>query len=168
MKSNILNVFQIIFISFNLFLIVANSKSTTHEYEKIIKIYSTSQTTNLKTNTIIFQGSVILKYQNININADEIFIHPIHNKHNLPIIKAYGNPVTLCQTHNSNDTISAQSLIMHYDINNNIITLINKACIKQTKNSIHSDKITYTIKDKKIQADADQGNQVITTFFIKN
>lgn len=162
------NILKIILISINVFLIITYSNATTYQYKPIIKIYSTSQITNILTNTITFQGQVTLKYQNINIHADTIFIKNIKNKKCLPIIKAYGNPVTLHQVQTPENTISAQSLMIQYDANKNTITLIGNAYIKQAGNSIHSDKIIYTIKDKKIRAIANQNNQVITNFLIKN
>lgn len=169
MKPNIFKILQIFHIPIHLFLIITNLNAITNQYDHTIKIHSSSQTTNLSTNTITFQGKVILKYQNLNIQADEICIHHISDKCSLPIVKAYGNPVHLLyQTQKLNDTISAQSLIMHYNINKNIIILIGNAYIKQAENSIYSDNITYTIKEKKIQATADHGKQVITNFFIKN
>lgn len=169
MKSNIFKILQIFHIPIHLFLIITNLNAITHQYDQTIKIHSSSQTTNLSTNTITFQGQVILKYQNLNIQADKICIHHISDTCNLPIVKAYGNPVNLLyQTQKLNDTISAQSLIMHYNINKNIIILIGNAYIKQAGNSIYSDNITYTIQEKKIQATADPGKQVVTNFFIKN
>lgn len=169
MKFNVFKILQTLYIPTHLLLIITNLNAITNQYEQTIKIYSSSQTTNLSTNTITFQGKVTLKYQNLNIQADEICIHHISNTCNLPIVKAYGNPVNLLyQTQKLNDTISAQSLIMHYNINKNIIILIGNAYIKQAGNSIYSDNITYTIKEKKIQATADQDKQVITKFFIKH
>lgn len=173
MKSNISknnnNILKILFISINIFLITTHANTTTYQHKSMIKILSSSQTTNILTNTIIFQGTVTLKYQDINMHADKIFIQNIKKKNNLPIIKAYGNPVTFYQIQKLGDIIiSAQSLIVHYDTINNIINLIGNAYINQAGNSIHSDNITYIIKDKKIKATANQNNQVITTFLIKN
>lgn len=164
MKLNTSHIFQIILILINSFLIITYSNAKTNQNEKIIQIYSRSQITNMLTNTIIFQDQVTLKYQNINIYANKILVHYVQDKYNYPTIKAYGNPVTLYQTKNKlQDAISAQSLIVYYDANHHIITLIGKAYIKKSGHSIYSDKITYTIKDKQIKATANPGNQVITT-----
>lgn len=167
MKCNIFTILKKLCIPITVFIAIINLNATAHQYEQI-EICSLSQLTNLTTNTVIFQGKVTLKYQNINIYADKISIRYISDKYHLPIIKAYGNPVTLLyQNKKINDTISAQSLIIHYNINNNIIHFIGNACIKQNKNSIHSDKITYIIKEKKIEAIANQNHQVITNFLLK-
>lgn len=163
MKFNIPKILQITFTLINIFLITIYSNAAKYQYKQILKIYSSSQITNILANTITFQGKVTLEYQNINVRADKIIIH-----YNTSIIKAYGNPVNLYQNQKLNDIISAQSLVMHYDINNHIVNLIGNAYIKRAGNSIHSDNITYTIKDKQITAVADQGHQVITTFLIQN
>lgn len=169
MKSNILNTLQIIFILVNIFLITVNSNAKTYQHQQIIKIYSTSQITNILNNSIIFQGKVKLLYKNIYIHADKIYVYNTKNQRNLPIIKAYGNPVILHQSQTlKNNIVSAQSSMIQYDVNKNIIHLIGNACIRQSENSIHSDKITYIIKDKKIKASSNQGKQVITEFLIQN
>lgn len=169
MKSNTLNIIQKIFILISTFLNITYSHTKTYQYTNTIKIYSTFQMTNILTNTITFQGKVILKYQNINVQAEKIIINYIqHNKCNPKTIKAYGNPVILHHTKNLNKIISIQSSMIYYDVNNNIITLMGNACIKQAKNSIYSDKIIYVIKDKTITAISKKNNQVLTTLFITN
>lgn len=163
MKPNICHIFQKIITFINLFVITAHSNSTLNQHNQIIKIYSTSQITNMLNNTITFQDQVKFIHHNINIYADKILVHYIPNKCNFSTITAYGNPVVLCQKQKkSNNKISAQSLKMCYNTDDHIITLIGDAYIKKSENSIHSDYITYMIKEKKIKAHSSPGNQVIT------
>lgn len=169
MQYNILNItHQIISILIIILPITTYPHAITPKHIQTIKISSASQTINTLNNTIKFQGNVTLIYQNINVYAEKILIQYTHNKNNLSTIQAYGNPVILYHTQKLNKIISAQSTTLYYDTNNNTVTLTGNAHIKQSNNSIYSDNIIYTVKNKKIKATANPGNQVITHFIIKH
>ncbi|WP_284309677.1 lipopolysaccharide transport periplasmic protein LptA [Blochmannia endosymbiont of Camponotus sp.] len=162
MKSNAYGKYKIILTYINILLIFTYSHALAHKKSQILQVYSECQSINMLTNTIIFTDRVILKYKNIDLYADKILISHTEDTHHLSMIEAHGNPVTLNQTQKMGNTIFAQSSIIHYNTSDDTITLIGNAYIKQSGNSIQSDKIIYSIKNKQIKAISNQGNKVIT------
>lgn len=152
----------------NTFLIFTHSYAVEDKKSQILQICSECQSINMLTNTIVFTGQVTLKYKDINLYADKILISHVEDTHHLSMIEAHGNPVTLNQTQKTKNVVFAQSSIIQYNTNNNTVILIGNAYIKQSENSIQSDKITYSIKNKKIKATSNQGNKVITTLSKKS
>ncbi|WP_236840120.1 lipopolysaccharide transport periplasmic protein LptA [Blochmannia endosymbiont of Camponotus nipponensis] len=149
-------------------MIFTHSHASTHKNPQIVQVYSSRQSINMLTNTIVFTGQVTLKYKNIDLNADKILIAHTKDTHNLSKIEAHGNPVTLKQHQEIGNTILARSLIMHYNADNDTIIFIGHAYIEQSGNSIQGDKIIYSIKNKKMKAISHQGNKVITTLSKKS
>ncbi|URJ26902.1 lipopolysaccharide transport periplasmic protein LptA [Candidatus Blochmanniella camponoti] len=162
MKSNTCGKYKIMLTYINILLTFTHSHTLAHKKSQILQVYSEYQSINMLTNTIIFTDRVILKYKNIDLYADKILISHTEDTHHLSMIEAHGNPVTLNQIQKMGNMIFAQSSIIHYNTSDDTITLIGNVYIKQAGNSIKSDKIIYSIKNKQIKAISNQGNKVIT------
>ncbi|WHL25040.1 MAG: lipopolysaccharide transport periplasmic protein LptA [Candidatus Blochmannia vicinus] len=164
MIFNICGKNRTILIYINIFFLFTCSHATTHKQTQIIKIYSKCQSINILTNTIIFTDQVTLKYKNINLHADKILISHTQDIHHLSVIEAHGKPAILNQIQeDTENTIFAQSLMIHYSTYDDTITFIGNVYIEQSGNSIKSDKIIYSIKKKQMKAISNQGNKVVTT-----
>lgn len=159
MKLNRYNTSKItIYILINIFILFINN--IIYANHQKIEIYSKFQSINKSSNIINFKDNVICKYKNIQLHADTITITHNQNKHNLSILKAYGNPAMIKYIQKTNCIMaSAHAESIYYDAINNTITLVGNAHIEYLGNSIHSDSIIYTINQKKIQAISNQNSK---------
>lgn len=165
MKSNQLNNYLFVFILVN--IIFVHCIHSIHANHQMIQVYSSYQSIDILTNTIIFKTNVILECKQMQLHADSIMITHDYNTHKISMLQASGNPVIVNHTPESGNTISVQSLIVYYDAIKNIITFSGRACIKQSENSIQSDNITYSVDQKKIEAISKKDGKTITILLIK-
>lgn len=136
---------------------------------QIMKVYSNNQSIDILTNTISFEKNVILKYNQITVHADNVMITHNHDTHQISMITAFGNPIIINDiVLSDNVVISAQSLMLYYDVINNIMKLSEDVQITQSGNSIKSDEIIFFIKQKKIQAFSKESNKTVMTLLIKS
>lgn len=165
MKLKKTSAYQIIFIIItSIYMLYIN---ITYADQQNIQIYSSYQSINILTNTIIFKTDVVLKFKQTTLYADKIMITHDQSKHNISMLQAFGNPVILNYIPKLGNITSGRAAIICYDSIKQVITFTGQARIEQSGNSIQSDNIMYSINQKTIHAFSKENRKTITVLLVK-
>ena len=122
--------------------------AVTGDTDQPIHIESDQQSLDMQGNVVTFTGNVIVTQGTIKINADKVVVTRPGGEQGKEVIDGYGKPATFYQ--------------MHYELAKDFVVLTGNAYLQQVDSNIKGDKITYLVKEQKMQAFSDKGKRVTT------
>ncbi len=78
------------------------------------------------------------------------------------VIDGYGKPATFYQMQDNGKPVEGHASQMHYELAKDFVVLTGNAYLQQVDSNIKGDKITYPVKEQKMQAFSDKGKRVTT------
>ena len=122
----------------------------TGDTDQPIHIESDQQSLDMQGNVVTFTGNVVVTQGTIKINADKVVVTRPGNEKGKEVIEGFGNPV------------KGRASKMRYELQNDYVVLTGNAYLEQLDSNIKGDKITYLVKEQKMQAFSDKGRRVTT------
>lgn len=130
--------------------------------EQQLFINSTTQSLDMQTNTLTFTGNVVIKQGSINVAADRVVVKRHGETQGTETIEAYGNPVHFSQMQDNGKLVKGHSSKLDYNLQTEKLILTGNAFLQQLNSSVTSEKITYLVKEQKMEAFSGTGNKVVT------
>lgn len=127
-----------------------------------IHIESDQQSLDMQGNVVTFTGNVVVTQGSIKINADKVVVSRPADQKGKEVIDGYGNPATFYQMQDNGKPVKGRASKMHYELANDFVVLTGNAYLEQLDSNIKGDKITYLVKEQKMQAFSDKGKRVTT------
>ncbi|WP_052283623.1 lipopolysaccharide ABC transporter substrate-binding protein LptA [Kluyvera genomosp. 1] len=134
----------------------------TGDTDKPIHIESDQQSLDMQGNIVTFTGNVVVTQGTIKINADKVVVTRPADQKGKEVIDGYGNPATFYQMQDNGKPVKGHASKMHYELQNDFVVLTGNAYLEQLDSNIKGDKITYLVKEQKMQAFSDKGKRVTT------
>lgn len=134
----------------------------TGDTDQPIHIESDQQSLDMQGNIVTFTGNVVVTQGTIKINADKVVVTRPANEKGKEVIDGYGNPATFYQMQDNGKPVKGHASKMHYELQNDFVVLTGNAYLEQLDSNIKGDKITYLVKEQKMQAFSDKGKRVTT------
>ena len=136
--------------------------AVTGDTNQPIHIESDQQSLDMQGNVVTFTGNVVVTQGSIKINADKVVVTRPANQQGKEVIDGYGNPATFYQMQDNGKPVKGRASKMHYELANDFVVLTGNAYLEQLDSNIKGDKITYLVKEQKMQAFSDKGKRVTT------
>jgi len=136
--------------------------AVTGDTEQPIHIESDQQSLDMQGNVVTFTGNVIVTQGTIKINADKVVVTRPGGEDGKEVIDGYGNPATFYQMQDNGKPVKGRASQMHYELAKDFVVLTGKAYLEQLDSNITGDKITYLVKEQKMQAFSEKGKRVTT------
>ena len=136
--------------------------AVTGDTEQPIHIESDQQSLDMQGNIVTFTGNVVVTQGTIKINADKVVVTRPADQKGKEVIDGYGNPATFYQMQDNGKPVKGHASKMHYELQNDFVILTGNAYLEQLDSNIKGDKITYLVKEQKMQAFSDKGKRVTT------
>ncbi|KFC00350.1 LptA family LPS transport protein [Trabulsiella guamensis ATCC 49490] len=134
----------------------------TGDTDQPIHIESDQQSLDMQGNVVTFTGSVVVTQGSIKINADKVVVTRPGGEKGKEVIDGFGNPATFYQMQDSGKPVKGHASKMHYELQNDFVVLTGNAYLEQLDSNIKGDKITYLVKEQKMQAFSEKGKRVTT------
>lgn len=134
----------------------------TGDTDQPIHIESDQQALDMQGNVATFTGNVIVTQGTIKINADKVVVTRPGNEKGKETIDGYGNPATFYQMQDNGKPVKGHASKMHYEVASDLVILTGAAYLEQLDSNIKGDKITYLVKEQKMQATSEKGKRVTT------
>ena len=134
----------------------------TGDTDQPIHIESDQQSLDMQGNVVTFTGNVVVTQGTIKINADKVVVTRPADQKGKEVIDGYGNPATFYQMQDNGKPVKGHASKMHYELQNDFVVLTGNAYLEQLDSNIKGDKITYLVKEQKMQAFSDKGKRVTT------
>ncbi|MGO3446218.1 MAG: lipopolysaccharide ABC transporter substrate-binding protein LptA [Kluyvera intermedia] len=134
----------------------------TGDTDQPIHIESDQQSLDMQGNIVTFTGNVVVTQGTIKINADKVVVTRPADQKGKEVIDGYGNPATFYQMQDNGKPVKGHASKMHYELQNDFVILTGNAYLEQLDSNIKGDKITYLVKEQKMQAFSDKGKRVTT------
>ena len=128
-----------------------SAQAKTGDTDQPIHIESDQQSLDMQGNVVTFTGNVVVTQGTIKINADKVVV-----------TRPGGNPATLYQMQDNGKPVKGRASKMHYELQNDFVVLTGNAHLEQVDSNIQGDKITYLVKEQKMQAFSNKGGRVTT------
>lgn len=138
----------------------------TGDSEKPVNIDSVNQALDLQGNVATFTGNVIVTQGTIKITADKVVVTRPGGDSNKTIVDAYGNPATFYQMQDNGKPVKGHAAKLHYELANDFVELTGNAFIEQQDSNIKGDRITYLVKEQKMQAYSQGQSKRVTTVLV--
>ncbi|WP_425482125.1 lipopolysaccharide ABC transporter substrate-binding protein LptA [Budvicia diplopodorum] len=126
-----------------------------------INITSAQQSLDMEGNVVTFTGDVVVKQGSIDIRADKVVVTRTEEKGN-EVVEAFGNPVTFSQMQDSGKPVKGHGAKLRYELANDFVDLSGNAYLEQLDSNVKGDRITYKVKQQKMEAFSDKGKRVTT------
>ena len=136
--------------------------AVTGDTDQPIHIESDTQSLDMQGNVVTFTGNVVMTQGTIKINADKVVVTRPGGEDGKEVIDGYGNPATFYQMQDNGKPVKGRASQMHYELAKDFVVLTGKAYLEQLDSNITGDKITYLVKEQKMQAFSDKGKRVTT------
>lgn len=136
--------------------------AVTGDTDQPIHIDSDQQSLDMQGNVVTFTGNVVVTQGTIKINADKVVVTRPGGEQGKEIIDGYGNPATFYQMQDSGKPVKGHASQMHYELEKDFVVLTGNAYLEQVDSNITGDKITYLVKEQKMQASSEKGKRVTT------
>ncbi|KLU15883.1 MULTISPECIES: lipopolysaccharide ABC transporter substrate-binding protein LptA [Xenorhabdus] len=130
--------------------------------KKPITIDSARQSLDLTGNVATFTDNVIVKQGSIDIHADKVVVTRPEGNSDKTVIEAFGNPATFYQLQDDGKPLKGHALKMRYEMDKELVTLMENAYLEQLDSNIKGDKITYLVPTQQMEAFSDKGKHVTT------
>lgn len=134
----------------------------TGDTDQPIHIESDQQSLDMQGNVVTFTGNVLMTQGSIKINADKVVVTRPGGEQGKEVIDGYGKPATFFQMQDNGKPVKGRASHMHYELQNDFVVLTGDAYLEQVDSNIKGDKITYLVKEQKMQAFSDKGKRVTT------
>lgn len=134
----------------------------TGDTDQPIHIESDQQSLDMQGNIVTFTGNVIMTQGSIKINADKVVVTRPGGEKGKEVIDGFGNPATFYQMQDNGKPVKGRAAKMHYELQNDFVVLTGNAYLEQVDSNIKGDKITYLVKEQKMQAFSEKGKRVTT------
>lgn len=145
-----------------LFVTPISAWALTGDTNQPIHIESDQQSLDMDGNVVTFTGNVVATQGTIKINADKVVVTRPGGTQGQEIIDAYGNPATFYQMQDNGKPVKGQASRLNYLLAKDFVTLTGNAYLEQLDSNVKGDKITYLVKEQKMQAFSDKGKRVTT------
>ncbi|MGS9102319.1 lipopolysaccharide transport periplasmic protein LptA, partial [Salmonella enterica subsp. enterica serovar Infantis] len=109
-----------------------------------------------------FTGNVVMTQGTIKINADKLLFTLPCVEQWKEVIDGYGNPATFYQMQDNGKPVKGHASHMHYERAKDFVVLTGNAYLEQLDSNITGDKLTYLVKEQKMQAFSEKGKRVTT------
>lgn len=140
--------------------------AVTGDSEKPVNIDSVNQALDLQGNVATFTGNVIVTQGTIKITADKVVVTRPGGDSNKTIVDAYGNPATFYQMQDNGKPVKGHAAKLHYELANDFVELTGNAFVEQQDSNIKGDRITYLVKEQKMQAYSQGQSKRVTTVLV--
>jgi lipopolysaccharide export system protein LptA len=134
----------------------------TGDTDQPIHIESDQQSLDMQGNVVTFTGNVVMTQGSIKINADKVVVTRPGGEQGKEVIDGYGKPATFFQMQDNGKPVKGHASHMRYELQNDFVVLTGDAFLEQVDSNIKGDKITYLVKEQKMQAFSDKGKRVTT------
>ena len=131
--------------------------AVTGDTDQPIHIESDQQSLDMQGNVVTFTGNVIVTQGTIKINADKVVVTRPGGEQGKEVIDGYGKPATFYQMQDNGKPVEGHASQMHYELAKDFVVLTGNAYLQQVDSNIKGDKITYLVKEQKMQAFSDKG-----------
>lgn len=125
-----------------------------------IDITSGSQSLDMENNVVVLTDNVLITQGSIKINANKVTITRQEGKKEK--IEASGSPVTFQQTLDGGKPVNGKANAVNYDLNQEFLTLVGNAELKQLDSFIKAERITYGVKKQQLKATSGGKSRVKT------
>ena len=139
-----------------------SAQAKTGDTDQPIHIESDQQSLDMQGNVVTFTGNVVVTQGTIKINADKVVVTRPGGEKGKEVIDGYGNPATFYQMQDNGKPVKGRASKMHYELQNDFVVLTGNAHLEQIDSNIQGDKITYLVKEQKMQAFSNKGGRVTT------
>lgn len=136
--------------------------AVTGDTDKPIHIDSDQQSLDMDSNVATFTGNVIVTQGTIKINADKVVVTRPGGEQGKEVVEGFGNPATFYQMQDNGKPVKGHASKMRYELQNDYVVLTGNAWLEQLDSNIKGDKITYLVKEQKMQAFSEKGKRVTT------
>ena len=133
--------------------------AVTGDSDKPVNITSQNQSMDMQGNVATFTGNVIITQGTIRITADKVVVTRPGGDSQKTLVDAYGNPATFYQMQDNGKPVKGHAAKLHYDLAKDLVELTGNAYIEQLNSNIKGDRITYLVKEQKMQAYSQGGEQ---------
>ncbi|WP_029686292.1 lipopolysaccharide ABC transporter substrate-binding protein LptA [Tatumella saanichensis] len=140
--------------------------AVTGDSDKPVNVTSENQSMDMQGNVATFTGNVVITQGTIKITADKVVVTRPGGDSKKTLVDAYGNPATFYQMQDSGKPVQGHASKLHYDLANDSVELTGKAYIEQLNSNISGDRITYLVKQQKMQAYSQGQKQRVTTTLV--
>ncbi|MCG7365310.1 lipopolysaccharide ABC transporter substrate-binding protein LptA [Pantoea sp. ACRSH] len=140
--------------------------AVTGDSDKPVNIDSENQALDLQGNVATFTGNVIVTQGTIKITADKVVVTRPGGDSNKTIVDAWGNPATFYQMQDSGKPVKGHAAKLHYELAKDFVELTGNAYIEQQDSNIKGDRITYLVKEQKMQAYSQGQSKRVTTVLV--
>lgn len=161
MKSRINNSLKILLAS-TLLAAALPALALTGDSDKPVNIDSENQALDMQGNVATFTGNVVATQGSIKITADKVVVTRPGGDSKKTIVDAYGNPATFYQMQDNGKPVRGHAAKMHYELANDFVELTGNAYLEQLDSNVKGDRITYQVKEQKMQAFGQTGKRVTT------
>ncbi len=136
--------------------------AVTGDTDKPIHIESDQQSLDMEGNVVTFTGNVVVTQGTIKVNADKVVVTRPGGEKGKEVVEAYGKPATFYQMQDNGKPVKGRGSKMRYELQNDYVILTGNAYLEQLDSNIKGDKITYLVKEQKMQASSEKGKRVTT------
>ncbi|PCS23332.1 lipopolysaccharide transport periplasmic protein LptA [Candidatus Enterovibrio escicola] len=144
-------------------LIFSRVFALSSDSEEPIYIYSDTQSLNMKTGTVVFDGNVHLRQGSIRLNADKVIVTRPSGKKGSEIIDASGKPAEFEQTMDDGKKMIGKAYDLQYEVDKSFLRMRNHAVLTQEGgNKIEGQLISYQIDKQQLVAESDVNGRVTT------
>ncbi|MFD1804449.1 lipopolysaccharide ABC transporter substrate-binding protein LptA [Mixta tenebrionis] len=144
----------------------APALALTGDSDKPVNIDSANQALDLQGNVATFTGNVIVTQGSIKITADKVVVTRPNGDSQKTIVDAWGNPATFYQLQDNGKPVKGHAQKMHYELAKDLVELTGNAYIEQLDSNVKGDRITYLVKEQKMQAFGQGENKRVTTVLV--
>jgi len=138
----------------------------TGDSEKPVNIDSQNQQLDMLGNVATFTGNVIVTQGSIKITADKVVVTRPGGDSKKTVVDAYGAPATFYQLQDNGKPVKGNASKMHYELANDFVELTGNAYLEQLDSNIKGDRITYMVKQQKMQAYSEGKSNRVTTVLV--
>lgn len=140
--------------------------AVTGDSDQPVHINSINQSLDMQGNVATFTGNVVITQGTIKIQADKVVVNRPGGDSKKTIVDAYGNPATFYQMQDNGKPIKGNASKLHYNLAEDSVELTGKAHIEQLGSNINGDRITYLVKEQKMQAYSQGQAKRVTTVLL--
>ncbi|WP_067705954.1 MULTISPECIES: lipopolysaccharide ABC transporter substrate-binding protein LptA [unclassified Erwinia] len=127
-----------------------------------VNVSSENQSLDMQSNVTTFTGNVVVTQGTIKITADKVVVTRPGGDSKKTIVDAWGNPATFYQMQDNGKPVKGHAQKMHYELAKDFVELTDNAYLEQLDSNIKGDRITYLVKEQKMQAYGSTGKRVTT------
>ena len=138
----------------------------TGDSEKPVNIDSANQALDMQGNVATFTGNVIVTQGSIKITADKVVVTRPGGDNKKTVVDAWGNPATFYQLQDDGKPVKGHAAKMRYELAKDFVELTGNAYIEQLDSNVKGDRITYLVKEQKMQASSAGENKRVTTVLV--